>query len=129
MDDMGTFHVTIEVAASAEGPFEPVEALVEVRSSYAVLSRPLLERLSVIARETRTFIVPDGSKQEREVGTVWLRLDADVRPSVVVFGDIDASPLLGLVTLSELGVEIDPAGQRLVPATAYLPGLIEVRSR
>ena len=42
---------------------------------------------------------------------------------MVVFGDEDAEPLLGAVTLEEFGLGVDPVRRRLVPVDGYLVGL------
>ena len=44
-------------------------------------------------------------------------------PTPVLFGDLGSEPLLGAITLEELGFALDPIHRTLVPATAYLLSL------
>lgn len=120
---MGTFQVTVEVAASPEGPFEPIEALVGSGSTLALLPRAQLERLGVAVAEVQTLIHADGSKHEHEVGKAWLRLGDEAELVPVVFGGDEAEPQLGGMTLTALRLEVDGATETLRPLTLYLPGI------
>ena len=105
---MGTFNVTIEVAAGPDGPFES-----------------MLRRLGVEATGRRTFVKPDGRRVERAVGWPVVRLKGDVRehPSLVVFGEEDDTAVLGDHTLTMIGLEVDRERDEMAPLTAYLPGI------
>ena len=120
---MGTFRATIEVAASAEGPFEPVDALVDSGATYTLLPSALLERIGVPRARKRTFVIADGSVHELDMGLAWVRLRGEESPSWVVFGPDSAEPLLGAVTLEEFTLGIDPVRGELVPMNGYLVGL------
>ena len=125
---MGTFHARIELAAGPDGPFEALEALVDSGATYTLVPRTVLTRLGVAPTERRTFVIADGSRIEREIADAAIRIDGRTRPSVVVFGDDAAEPLLGAVTLEEFGLGIDPVRRQLVPMPGYLVGLGPERS-
>ena len=122
---MGTFNVTIEVAAGPDGPFESIDALAGSRQLFSSLPAPVLRRLGVEATARRTFVKPDGRRVERAIGWPIVRLEGDARehPSLVVFGEEDDAALLGDHTLTTIGLEVDPDRDELVPLTAYLPGI------
>ncbi len=120
---MGTFHTSIEVGATAEGPFEAVDALVDSGATYTLLPRPLLERLGVRPTRRRTFVIADGSVHDLDMAWVYVRLRDETNPSLVVFGPPGAMALLGAVTLEEFALGIDPLRQELIPMRAYLTGL------
>jgi clan AA aspartic protease len=120
---VGTFRAAIEIAATADGPFELVDALVDSGASYTLLPAPLLERLGVRRARTRTFVLADGSVQDMDLGIAWVRFEGDESPTNVVFGPEDAEPLLGAITLEEFGLAIDPQQGRLIPLRLYLVGL------
>ena len=46
-----------------------------------------------------TFALDDGSRTQREIGQTHVRLNGEQYIVPVVFGDEDAQPLLGAVTL------------------------------
>ena len=119
---MGTFRTTIEVAASADGPFEAIDALVDSGATYALPSA-LLEMIGVARARKRTFVIAHGSVHELEMGLAWVRLRGEESPSWVVFGPDSAEPLLGAVTLEEFTLGIDPVRGELIRLNGYLVGL------
>ena len=120
---MGTFHETIGLAARPGGPPEEIAALVDTGATYTLVPAPTLRRLGVEPIGRQTFLIADGSRVEREVGWLLVRIGGEESPTVVVFGDEDAEPLLGAVTLEEFGLGVDPVRRRLVPVDGYLVGL------
>ena len=120
---MGAFHETIGLAARPDGPPEEVVALVDTGATYTLVPAPTLRRLGVEPIGRQTFLIADGSRVEREVGWLLVRIGGEESLTVVVFGDEDAEPLLGAVTLEEFGLGVDPVRRRLVPVDGYLVGL------
>lgn len=122
---MGTFNLTIEVAAGPDSPGERIDALAGTGQMYSFVPAAILRRLGVEPTDRRTFIYPDGVRVERDIGWPVVRIEGCARahPSLVVFGDDDSEPLLGTLTLTMCGLEVDPEGDELVPLTAYLPGI------
>lgn len=117
---MGIFFQTIEIAASPNGPFESLEALVDTGATYTWVSRPLLHRLGIIPLERQPFILADGRRVEYEITQVRVRIDRRERFTVCIFGDEGATPLLGTVTLEEFGLSVDPINKRLIPVPGFL---------
>ena len=62
----------------------------------------------------------DGSRIERGFAQTWAKLNGVDGIAPVIFGDDDAVPLLGRVTLGGLGLGIDEANERLVEVIARL---------
>ena len=119
---MGTFQTPIELAANPDEPFEAIDALVDTGATYTVAPAPLLRRIGVEPIVRRQFALADGSTTEWDMGIAHVRLRGETLPSLVVFGEDDAEPLLGAVTLEEFGLGVDPVGRRLVPVVAYRAG-------
>ena len=117
---MGTFRQRIEIAATPDGPFEALDALVDSGATYAWVPASLLERLGVEPIDTETFIMADGSHVQRHVGEITVRLDGRTRTTMVIFGDEGYSPSLGAVALEELGLGVDPVSAHLVRVPGYL---------
>ena len=120
---MGTFNVTVEVAAGPDGPFESLEALVDTGATYTLAPAPLLRRLGVEPIDLITFIIADGSRMQQEIGEATIRLDGRVRTTLVVFGDEGANTLLGAYTLEAFALGVDPRSRQLIPVDGYLVGL------
>ena len=117
---MGTFFQTIEIAATPEGPFESVEALVDTGATYTYIPVPIMERLGISSLERQSFMLADGHRKEYEIGQVRVRIDGRERFTVCIFGEPDATPLLGAVTLEEFGLGIDPINKKLTPVPGFL---------
>ena len=120
---MGTFRAAIGLATEPGGPFEALTALVDTGATYTLVPAPILRRLGVEPIGRQTFHVADGSRVEREIGWLLVRIDGEERPTVVVFGDDGAEPLLGAVTMEEFGLGVDPVRRRLAPVDRHLVGL------
>ena len=61
----------------------------------------------------------------RDIGEARVRVDGLARTTVVVFGGEDSEPVLGAVTLEELGLAVDPLNQRLIPVSGLLMEEVE----
>ena len=60
-------------------------------------------------------------------GVAWtsIRLDGVVQPTLVVFGDDNTEPVLGVVTLEEYGLAVDVIKHELLPTPGLLKGYHE----
>ncbi len=117
---MGAFTVPVEIGDPAGQRFEAIDALVDTGSIYTWVPRNVLGRLSVRPTDERMFQLADGREVPYPVAWLTIRLQGKVQPTLVVFGDEDTMPLLGVVTLEEYSVGVDPMNQRLVPIVALL---------
>ena len=117
---MGIFNVQLEVGDPDGQRYETVEAMVDSGATFTFIPRSLLERLGVPPHDRITFEIPDGSQMERDSGLTWIRLDGKQTISPVVFGDDNATPLLGAVTLEILRLGIDPVNSRLIPVSPLM---------
>ncbi len=124
---MGNFSVAIEIAASPQGPFLPLDAMVDTGSIYTWLPASRLRELGVSPQEQQWFVLADGTRIRRDLAEITVRMDGRIRHSLCVFGDEGSLTLLGAVTLEEFGLAVDPVSKRLVrlevlPALTLLPG-------
>lgn len=117
---MGTFRVTLEISDPLGQRYETIEALVDTGATYTWVPRSVLERLQVAPKFRRPFLTADGRQIEREMATILVRIDEREHPTPCIFGDEGTEPLLGVVTLEELGLGVDPVNRRLIP----VPGLL-----
>lgn len=117
---MGTFSVTIEAGDPQGQQFRTVEALVDTGASYTTLPASFLRELGVTPHSRRPFLLATGGTVLRDIGRTWVRIEGRVEMTIVVFAEDGAPPLLGAVTLEELGLGVDPVARKLIP----VPGLL-----
>ncbi len=121
MEGMGTFRYPVELGNPSATEFEPVNPLVDTGSTYSFMPASLLERLGVEPLREMTFIMADERRIERALGQTWIRTAGRQAVTVVVFGDEDATPLLGAHALEGMGLGVDPVNRRLIEMEeAYL---------
>ncbi len=117
---MGTFNVEIQIGDPDGRQFIRINALANSRTPYAVLPSALLESLGVKPHRMAAFETADGSRIELGFAQTWVRVNGAEGIAPVVFGDDDAVPALGHVTLAAIRLEIDEANGRIVPIKARL---------
>ena len=117
---MGVFHVELEIGDPLGERYESVEALVDSGAVYTFLPSSLLSELGVEPLTTRSFVLADGTRIQREIGQTWVQLDGERLISPVIFGDDNATPLLGAVTMEIFSLGIDMVNMRLIPVDAIM---------
>jgi predicted aspartyl protease len=112
---MGVFTYPIEVAASPEGPFEPLDAYVDSGAIYTQVPASMLRRMGAQVIDTATFVTADGRRTESDIGEIVIRIDGRVRRTICVFGEEETPPLLGAYALEAFLLGVDPVNARLIP--------------
>ncbi len=115
---MGAFLYPITLIGPAGQ--ETQEALVDTGATHTCLPSPLLERLGVQPIGRERFALADGREVEMGIGALMARIDGRERPTISIFGDPDAEPLLGVFTLEGFLLGVDPVNRVLVPVTGRL---------
>lgn len=92
-----------------------MEALVDAGATNTALPSSLLAELGVSPHTTTVFELADGRELELDIGRTWVRVNGDQELTQVVFAEEGAEPVLGAVTLEEMGLAVDPVKRRLVP--------------
>lgn len=86
---------------------------------YTVLPRSLLEEMGVKSIGKRKFKLADNRVVERDAGIVGIEVQGVRAHTIAVFGD-EGVYLLGVTTLEELGLEVDPVKGELRPMELLL---------
>ena len=68
------------------------------------------------------FVLADGRVVERDLIETRVRLDGQVRTTVVVFGDENSDALLGAYTLEGFGLMVDLINRHLAPVERFPMG-------
>jgi len=96
-----------------------VELLADTGAIYTVLPASLLRSIGVEPVTKRRFRLADNRVAERDVGFVGIEIRGARSYTPVVFGE-EGVYLLGVVTLEELGLEVDPVKGVLRPMELLL---------
>ena len=117
---MGSFRYRVEIGSQQGQTFEALDALVDTGATYTWIPRPVLKKLGIVPAFKREFLLADGRIIERDVAQVVSRIDGQTLYTLCIFGDEGSEPLLGVVTLEELGLGVDPVDRRLIPVPGFL---------
>ena len=97
-----------------------VDLLMDAGAIYTILRREKLAGLGIEARDERRFETVDGRVVERDVGAVEVEIEGHSTFSVVVFGEGSDAEVLGVTTLEEIGLQVDPVSGELKPLELLL---------
>ena len=112
---MGTVNVTIEVGDPQGRNFQEVELTVDTGSTFTALPAEMLRRLGVPVDETVPSDLVDGTTAPVDIGWTMVRLEGKTFPTNVIFAADEEPWLLGVVTLEQALLAVDPVHGRLVP--------------
>lgn len=115
---MGVFQVELEIGDPQGERFKTVSALVDTGASYTLMPAPFLEELGIAPHTERTLIVADGRRVQMGYAWTWMKIGGQQDISPVVFGNENATPLLGAMTLELFALGIDPVSKRLIRVDA-----------
>ena len=131
---MGATHVTVTIRNPAE-PDRTWEALflVDTGATDCLVPRPFLEGIGLQPRGQRVFELADASEIKVDITVAEIEFMGEIVGGTIIFGEPGAEPLLGVTALESVGIEVDPANQRLkrLPAVrlkSLASGLREKRS-
>jgi clan AA aspartic protease len=97
-----------------------IECLVDTGAIYTMIPRNLLEKINTKTTGTRRFKLANGTIEEYPVGEAYVEVQGIGATSVVVFGPEHSQPLLGVTTLENLGLQVDPISGQLKPLELFL---------
>jgi len=111
---MGVTHVTVTI----RNPAEPVRAwegpfLVDTGAIDSLVPRPHLEAVGLKLKGRRVYETAGGREVEMDVTTGDIEVMGEITAGLIIVGDADAEPLLGVTALESVGIEVDPRNQRL----------------
>ena len=115
---MGELTVTIGVGNQQGGQLEDLEVIVDTGSTFTAVPRSLLEKLGVPVRRTAQSRMADGRSVPVDIGWTVVRVQDQVFATQVTFAEENEPALLGVVTLEDALLAVDPVGQRLIPVEA-----------
>ena len=115
---MGTVITTVEVGDPQGRNFQEVELEVDTGSTYTALPREMLESLGVRVVTSVPARLADGSQQQVEIGQTTVRLAHREFITTVIFAERGEPSLLGVITLEDALLAVDPVNNELIPVEA-----------
>ena len=112
---LGTVTVTIQVGDYRGGRFEELDIIVDTGSTYTAVPRAMLERLGVPIQRSMPSQTADGRIVPVDIGQTIVRLEGIEFYTPAIFAGESEPSLLGVVTLEEAGLAVDPVNDRLIP--------------
>lgn len=112
---MGTVTVSIGVGDPDGHRFEELEVVVDTGSTYTAVPREMLQRLDVPVERSLPSETADGRIVPVDVGRTIIRLEGLEFPTPVIFAEVNEPSLLGVVSLEEAALAVDPLAGRLIP--------------
>ena len=113
---MGHFNCSLQLSSLDGQRNLDLEALVDTGSAYTLIPARLLRQMGVSPTGSVALQLADGRTARYDIGQAWASVNGESVITLVVFGDDDATILLGAYTLEGLRLAPDPVARRLVPA-------------
>jgi len=118
---MGYVKVKADIANPAEKSRKvSLDCLVDTGAIYTMVPRSTLEKLHAQVSGRRRFKLANGNVEEFQIGEAYIEVQGVGATSIVVFGPEESQPLLGVTTLENLGLQVNPVTGELKPLELYL---------
>jgi predicted aspartyl protease len=111
---MGITNVTGR-ARGPNGDEETVEFLVDSGSMYTLLPNEVWRAIGLEATREERFSLADGTSITRNMSSCYMVLPHGETHTPVVLGEPGDGALLGVITLEELGLMLNPFSRTLHP--------------
>ncbi len=115
---MGTVTATIEVGDPQGRNFREIELEVDTGSTFTALPREMLDAIGVSVNRAMPARLADGTTQSVELGETIIKLAGQQFTTTVIFAEEGEPSLLGVVTLEQALLAVDPVNNELVPVVA-----------
>lgn len=96
------------------------EFLVDTGAAYTVIPQEMVKMLNLKSDRTQKFSLADGTTVKRKLGSAFVEINGQKAPSTVVIGEKGDSALLGVITLENMGLMVDPFKRELRPMRLML---------
>ena len=121
---VGTTHLEVRISNPAERSrgFKQV-LIVDTGAYYTIAPARLLREIGIEPYTRERFGLADGRTVVREVRAAFFEIERRVGVAAVILGKRGDAPLLGVTTLENLGLTIEPLRHVVRPARLMLLGI------
>jgi len=116
--------VYVKGTVSDNGKSVQLNFLVDSRAKSTLLPPKAWKAIGLKPMEPMEFLLADGTPIERQLYECKIRLLQRSRHTPVILGEGADKPLLGVITLEEFGLTLNPFDRTLHPATLEEFGLV-----
>ncbi|MBI5473447.1 MAG: aspartyl protease family protein [Ignavibacteriae bacterium] len=116
---MGLTHIKGRVKGS-RGKHVVVNFLVDSGATYTLLTERAWKAIGLRPKRKVEFTLADGTPIMRYVSECFISLPQGEGHTPVILGEAGDEPLLGVITLEELGLTLNPFNRTLQPMRALL---------
>ena len=116
---MGVPHID-GVARGPNGKEPNVRILVDSGANYSLLPTDVWQELELQPIREQDFVLADGTQIRRSISHCYLMLPQGETSTPVILGEVGDEALLGVVTLEELGLVLNPFNRTLQPMRMLL---------
>ena len=120
---MGITYIKGEVTAS-KGKRATVRFLVDSGATYTLLPETTWRHLGPKPRRSMLFSLADGTEVERSLSECHISLPQGEGHTPVILGEPGDEALLGVITLEELGLVLNPFSRTLQPMKMMLAPIV-----
>src|SRR3989344_8542813 len=118
---MGLTNVKLKVKNPKDPDLQVEDTfLVDSGAGFTVLPAGLVKKLKLKPIYEKEFALVGGTTVKRLVGSALIEYQGVEVPAMVVLGKTDDSKLLGVITLENMGLVLDPFKRKLYPAKLML---------
>ena len=100
-----------------------VDFLVDSGATYSLLPHDIWTTIGLAPKRSASFALGDGSRIERQISECHIAFSMGEGHSPVILGEPGDAPLLGVVTLENLGLVFNPFTRTLQPMRLLLAAL------
>ena len=97
-----------------------INFMVDTGAAYTVLPKSFVDKLGIKAIKLQQFVLADGTVVKRNLGHAMIEIDGQTALSTVVLGQKTDSALIGVITLENMGLMVDPFKRKLIPMKLIL---------
>lgn len=94
--------------------------LVDTGAAYTIVPKDMVIKLGLKPVKTQEFALADGTTVKRKLSFAMVEIDGQRAPSTVVLGHKGDSALIGVITLENMGLMVDPFKRKLRPMRLIL---------
>jgi predicted aspartyl protease len=103
------------VVTGLAGVSRPVRFMVDSGAKYSLLPLADWRAIGLEPKRRMTFVLADGTMIDRDVSECHIALPQGDGHTPVILGEADDEALLGVVTLENLGLVLNPFNRTLQP--------------